>query len=102
MSFQSIGFLLLFMMNLNSATGLSELILKNRENRTYYRILSSPINARTYVLANVLVNIIVMIAQIIVALFFMRVVFNLDPGISMGEMLLILTLLRLYPSVCRW
>ncbi|KJB87408.1 ABC transporter permease [Paenibacillus sp. E194] len=93
MSFQSIGFLLLFMMN--SATGLSELILKNRENRTYYRILSSPINARTYVLANVLVNIIVMIAQIIVALFFMRVVFNLDPGISMGEMLLILTLFAL-------
>ncbi|TQR44048.1 ABC transporter permease [Paenibacillus popilliae] len=93
MSFQSIGFLLLFMMN--SATGLSELILKNRENRTYYRILSSPINARTYVLANVLVNIFVMIAQIIVALFFMRVVFNLDPGISMGEMLIILTLFAL-------
>ncbi|MDR0269047.1 ABC transporter permease [Paenibacillus sp.] len=93
MSFQSIGFLLMFMMN--SATGLSELILKNRENRTYFRILSSPINARTYVLANVLVNIIVMIAQIIVALFFMRVVFNLDPGIPMGEMLLILTLFAL-------
>jgi ABC-2 type transport system permease protein len=93
MTFQSIGFLLLFMMN--SAVGLSEMMLKSRENRTYFRVLSSPINARTYALANILANIIVMIAQIIVTLFFMRVVFNLDPGIPMGEMLLILVLFGL-------
>lgn len=93
MSYSSIGFLVMFMMN--SAVGLSELILKNRENRTYYRILSSPISARTYVLANIMVNLIVMFAQIIVALFFMRVVFQMDPGIPMGEMLFILTLFAL-------
>ncbi|MWV45860.1 ABC transporter permease [Paenibacillus sp. HJL G12] len=93
MSYQSIGFLLLFMMT--SAVGLSELILKNRENRTYFRVLSSPINARTYVTANIIMNLIVMVAQIVVALFFMRVVFNLDPGIPMGEMLILLALFAL-------
>lgn len=93
MSYQSIGFLLLFMMS--SAVGLSELMLKNRENRTYFRVLSSPIHARTYVLANIIMNLIVMIAQIIVALFFMRVVFHLDPGIPMVDMLIILILFAL-------
>lgn len=93
MSYQSIGFLLMFMMT--SAVGLSELILKNRENRTYFRVLSSPINARTYVLANIVMNLIVMILQIVVALFFMRVVFKLDPGIPMGEMLGLLALFAL-------
>ncbi|MDR9852344.1 ABC transporter permease [Paenibacillus sp. VCA1] len=90
MSYQSIGFLLMFM--LNSASGLAELMLKHRENRTYYRILSSPINARTYVLANIVVNAIVMVAQIVIALFFMRVVFRLDPGVPIGEMLGILAI----------
>lgn len=93
MSYQSIGFLLMFMMT--SAVGLSELILKNRENRTYFRVLSSPINARTYVLANIVMNLVVMILQIVVALFFMRVVFNLDPGIPMGELLGLLALFAL-------
>ncbi|MCJ8011971.1 ABC transporter permease [Paenibacillus sp. KQZ6P-2] len=93
MSYQSIGFLLMFM--LSSAVGLSELILKNRENRTYFRVLSSPINARTYVLANIVMNLIVMIVQIIVALLFMQVVFHLDPGIPMGEMLGLLALFAL-------
>ncbi|WP_160039115.1 ABC transporter permease [Paenibacillus sp. USDA918EY] len=90
MSYQSIGFLLMFM--LNSASSLAELMLKHRENRTYYRILSSPINAKTYVLANIVVNAIVMVAQIVIALFFMRVVFRLDPGVPIGEMLGILAI----------
>jgi ABC-2 type transport system permease protein len=93
MSYQSIGFLIMFMMM--SAISLSELMLKNRENRTYFRIISSPISARTYVISNILVNFIVLIAQIAVALFFMRVVFSLDPGIPIGEMLGILSLFAL-------
>ncbi|WP_339323163.1 ABC transporter permease [Paenibacillus sp. FSL W8-0194] len=90
MSYQSIGFLLLFM--LNSAASLAELMLKHRENRTYYRILSSPINAKTYVLANIAVNAVVMLAQIVIALFFMKVVFHMDPGISVFEMFALLAI----------
>jgi len=93
MSYQSIGFLIMFMMT--SAVNLSQLILKNRENRTYFRILTSPISSRTYVLSNVIVNLIVMIIQITVALFFMKVVFRIDAGIPMGEMVFILGLFAL-------
>lgn len=93
MSFQSIGFLIMFMMT--SAVNLSELILKNRENRTYFRILSSPVHARTYVLSNIIVNLLIMIAQIAVTLFVMREVFRLDPGVAMWEMFGLLILFAL-------
>lgn len=92
-SYQSIGFLILFMMT--SAVNLSELILVNRENRTYFRILSSPISARTYVISNILVNLCVMFVQIIVALFFLLYVFKLSTGIGIGQMVLILGLFSL-------
>ncbi|GIP24544.1 ABC transporter permease [Paenibacillus sp. J22TS3] len=93
MSYQSIGFLIMFMMT--SAVNLSELILVNRENRTYFRILSSPISARTYVLSNIFVNLCVMFAQILVALFFLIYVFKLNVGMGIGPMLVILGLFSL-------
>ncbi|WP_082926732.1 ABC transporter permease [Paenibacillus tuaregi] len=93
MSYQSIGFLIMFMMT--SAVNLSELILVNRENRTYFRILSSPISARTYVLSNIFVNLCVMFAQILVALFFLIYVFKLNVGMAIGPMLVILGLFSL-------
>ncbi|QHW29621.1 ABC transporter permease [Paenibacillus rhizovicinus] len=93
MSSQSIGFLLMFM--LTSSGSLSELILKNRENRTYFRILSSPISAKVYVLSNIIVNLIVMMAQIVVALFFMRAVFHLSAGVSFGSLGLLLAVYAL-------
>jgi ABC-2 type transport system permease protein len=92
-TYQSIGFLILFMMT--SAINLSELILKNRENRTYFRILSSPVDARTYVLSNIFVNLCIMLSQIVVTLFMMRTVFGLDPGIPFAEMLGIMGLFSL-------
>lgn len=93
MSYQSIGFLIMFMMT--SAVNLSQLILKNKENRTYFRVLASPVSSRTYVLSNVIVNLIVMIIQIAVALFFMTVVFGIDPGIPLDAMIFILGLFAL-------
>lgn len=94
MSYQSIGFLILFM--LTSATNLSELILKNRENRTYFRVLSSPVESRTYVISNIVVNLCVMLAQIVVALFAMREIFGVAPAeISIGAMLGIMAIFAL-------
>ncbi|MBP2001421.1 ABC-2 type transport system permease protein [Paenibacillus shirakamiensis] len=93
MSYQSIGFLILFM--LNSASGLSELILKNRENRTYFRIISAPVSAKMYVLSNIIVNMIVMFIQVCVAVFFLTVVFHLDPGLPVLDLMGILTLFGL-------
>ncbi len=100
MSVQSIGFLILFMMT--AAVNLSEIILKSREDRTYYRILSSPISARSYVLANVLVNIAVMVVQVAVALVALRYVFGVDPGLpiaQLGGMLILFALVSVSLSL---
>ncbi|MGN7457262.1 ABC transporter permease [Paenibacillus pasadenensis] len=84
MSAQAIGFLILFM--LMSAVNLSEMLLKSRENRTYLRILSSPVPAGTYVLANTLVNLSVMAVQIALALGVMRFGFGIDAGMPLAEL----------------
>jgi ABC-2 type transport system permease protein len=93
MTYQAIGFLITFMMF--SAVNLSELILKEKENRTFLRLLSSPVSARTYVLSNVIVNIIIMFMQILLTVFLMKNVFNIDSGIPYGQLIPILLLFAL-------
>ncbi|WP_054022920.1 ABC transporter permease [Bacillus sp. FJAT-28004] len=90
---QSIGYLLVLM--LVSASNLSGILIKERENRTYYRLLSSPINPRTYVLSNIVVNLTMMMLQIAVTLLIMINIFHVDPGIPFWSMFLILVLFAL-------
>ncbi|MGO4547264.1 ABC transporter permease [Paenibacillus sp. 2TAB23] len=90
---QSIGYLLILM--LVSASNLSGILIKERENRTYYRLLSSPISPRTYVLSNIIVNLTMMMLQIAVTLLIMMTIFHVDPGIPYWSMFLILVLFAL-------
>ncbi|NIK76334.1 ABC-2 type transport system permease protein [Paenibacillus castaneae] len=90
---QTIGYLLILM--LVSASSLSGILIKERENRTYYRLLSSPVNARTYVLSNVIVNLTMMMLQIAVTLWIMITIFHVDPGIPYWSMFFILVLFAL-------
>ncbi|TWD98674.1 ABC-2 type transport system permease protein [Neobacillus bataviensis] len=85
MTIQTIGFLLMIM--LNSAGGLSELILKEKENRTYFRIMSAPIDGKKYVLSNVIVNMIIMTIQVVVTLTVMTKVFGISAGVPFWEMI---------------
>ncbi|MFC5467371.1 ABC transporter permease [Cohnella suwonensis] len=93
MTYQSLGFLITFM--LFSSVNLSELILGEKENRTFLRLLSSPISARTYVLANVAVSFVILFAQIVVTLFLMKNVMNIDSGVSSAHLFPILLLFAL-------
>ncbi|RKP48092.1 ABC transporter permease [Cohnella endophytica] len=93
MTYQSIGYLITFM--LFSAANLTELILKEKENRTFLRLMSSPISARSYVLSNVAVNILILLMQIVVALFVMKTVLKVDSGIPFAQMLSLLLLFGL-------
>ncbi|MCD9022415.1 ABC transporter permease [Cohnella silvisoli] len=93
MTYQAIGFLITFMMF--SSVNLTELILKEKENRTFLRLLSSPVSARTYVLSNVIVNILILLIQIVLTLFMMKTVFKIDSGIPYGQMIPILLLFAL-------
>jgi len=93
MSSQSIGFLIMFMMM--SSINLSELILKGREDRTYFRVMSSPITPRIFVISNTIVNFIVMLVQIGCTLAFIKYVFKLDTGLPMPQLFGLLALFAL-------
>ncbi|MBT2699101.1 ABC transporter permease [Bacillus sp. ISL-40] len=80
MTNQTIGFLIMIM--LMSACNMSEIILLEKENRTYFRLLSTPINARKYIFSNVMVNMIVMTIQVLITLTIMKSIF--DIGINMS------------------
>lgn len=97
MTYQSIGFLIAFMMF--SAVNMSEIILKEKENRTFLRLLSSPMSARTYVLSNVVANLIMMLLQIVVALVVMKNVLHIDSGVTYSELIPALLLFGL-ATIC--
>jgi ABC-2 type transport system permease protein len=84
MTIQTIGFLLMAM--LISAGGLSELILKEKENRTYFRLISAPIDGKKFVFSNVIVNMVIMTIQVLVTLTVMTKVFGISAGIPFWEM----------------
>lgn len=96
MTYQTIGFLLMIM--LMSAGNFSEIIIKDKENRTYYRLLSTPINARKYVLSTIAVSLVVMFVQILCTLFFMRIIFHFDPHATFWRMAVVLLLFSLVAS----
>jgi ABC-2 type transport system permease protein len=93
MTNQSIGFLIMIM--LFSAGNFSEIIIKEKENRTYFRLLSTPINARKYVISNVIVSMLVLIIQILLMNLFMKNIFHFDTGVSLWHLTGVLTLFAL-------
>ncbi|WP_054949741.1 ABC transporter permease [Numidum massiliense] len=93
MTYQSIGFLITFMMI--SAFNQSELILEDKQGRTFLRLLSSPVSSKTYVLSNVTINSLVLLAQIVVTLLCMRYVFHIDVGVPFAQMVATLFLFAL-------
>lgn len=61
---QSMGFLLMFIMV--QAIGTSSIIVKERQNRTYNRIRTAPVDSKMYILANVVTNILIILVQVII------------------------------------
>ncbi len=78
-----------------SAVNMSEIIIKEKENRTFLRLLSSPMSARMYVISNVVGNMSLMLVQIVMTLFLMKNVFHIDSGISYGQLITALLLFAL-------
>lgn len=93
MTMTSIGFLIMFMMLGASFT--SMIILKEKRNRTYYRICSAPVSSRQYILANSLTSLTITVIQTTMILLAMKYVFRIDTGVSDGLMFMILLLFGL-------
>ncbi|MBU3111225.1 ABC transporter permease [Clostridium lacusfryxellense] len=90
---QSIGFLIMLM--LQGATTTSGLILKEKKEKTYYRIFTSPVNTKIYIGANILANMCIMVAQSILVIFASKYVLKLTTGVPDLQLLVILTLFGL-------
>ncbi|SDN48739.1 ABC transporter permease [Bacillus sp. OK048] len=93
MTNQTIGFLIMIM--LLSACSMSEIILLEKENRTYFRLLSTPINARKYLISNVIVNMIIMTIQVLITLTIMKNIFHIGINISFWEAAFVMFLFSL-------
>jgi ABC-2 type transport system permease protein len=90
---QSIGFLIMFM--LIGATNTSGFILKEKTERTYFRIFSTPVNNKIYIGANILANMIIVMLQAAVVVVASKYMFKLNTGISDIQLFLILVLFGL-------
>lgn len=88
LTISAIGFLILIMMM--SAATLSEIILAEKENRTYFRLLSTPITARKYIISNIIVNMIVMFIQVVITLMLLNYVFHIDINIPLGKAVIVM------------
>ncbi|MEH7306852.1 ABC transporter permease [Neobacillus drentensis] len=93
MANQTIGFLIMIM--LMSAGNMAEIILLEKENRTYFRLLSTPINARKYIFSNIVVNMIVMTIQVFITLTIMKNVFHIGLGMSFWSAAFVMILFSL-------
>lgn len=85
---QSIGFLIMIVMI--GAINTSNIILKERRNRTYYRICTAPVSSAAYIIANIITNIIIIAIQIIVVILAATKILRMETFIPDFELITIL------------
>lgn len=90
MTNRSIGYLVIVMMF--CAVNLSVNMIKDKENRTYFRLLSSPSSSRAYVASNVAANVLLLMLQVAIVLTVMKAGFGIQPGGSIWWIALALAL----------
>ncbi|QNK57728.1 ABC transporter permease [Paenibacillus sp. PAMC21692] len=90
MTNRSIGYLVIVMMF--SAVSLSTHMIKERENRTYYRLLAAPSSSRAYVASNVAANVLLLMLQVAIVLTVMTAGFGIRPGAPVWSIALALVL----------
>lgn len=93
MTNQTMGYLIMFM--LFSAANLSGYILKEKENRTYFRLLSTPIDGKKFILSNVGVNMMILTVQILITILFLTKVFHTNINMPFIVMIGVLMLFAL-------
>lgn len=70
------------MMLLYAAGNLGELILQEKEDGTFYRLMSTPLSSKAYLFGNALFSLAVVVTEVVICLTAMRFVFGIDPGVS--------------------
>ncbi|WP_010236664.1 ABC transporter permease [Clostridium arbusti] len=88
MTSQSIGFLIMFMMV--GASSFAEIILKEKKNRTYFRICSAPVSSKIYIFSNVISNFAIVAIQSLITLLAMTKIFKIQTYVPFWQLYIIL------------
>lgn len=86
---QSIGFLILFMMM--GTGGTAQMIIKEKINKTFYRICAAPVSGKAYVAGNVLANLAIVTVQVLLTLLLLTSVFHINTHAPSAQLFLVLT-----------
>lgn len=90
---RSIGFFIMFLMM--GTSSISDLMLQEKRDKTFYRICAAPLKSRTYVLSNFIVNAAVTLFQIILIMTFLIIFLKLPIDKSLIEMFVVLSIFGL-------
>lgn len=85
---QGMGLFIMFI--LIGSTTTAGFILKEKENRTYYRTFCAPVNSSIYIFGNLIANIIIICIQVIAVIFFQRYILHIDTNMPDLELFIIL------------
>jgi len=88
-----LGQLAMAMMFLSTFTAIN--LIKERENRTFYRVMASPCSLRNYMLQNVLVFFSVLLCQVGVMFLSVRYIFNMYLGPAVLKLFLVMAVFAL-------
>lgn len=88
MTTQSIGFIIMFMMI--GASSFTEIILKEKKNRTYFRICSAPVSSKIYIFSNVISCFVIVAIQSMITLLAMTKLFKIQTYVPFWQIYLIL------------
>lgn len=94
MSAQIIGFLC--MMLLYAAGSLGELLLKEKEEGTFYRLMSTPLGSKAYIFGHALFAFATLLFEILFCLLLMKFAFQIDPGLSYLKLFLLLAVFAVF------
>ena len=75
------GLLAMTMMMLSSVTAVN--LIKDRDNRTFFRVLASPVTLKSYMLQNILCSLTLLLTQVAIVLLIVRFVFGFHLGASL-------------------
>lgn len=78
---QALGFLIMSMIFLSNNT--AQLILDDKQNKTFFRIFASPISTKSYMLQNILSSLVILLIQITLIFTIMVKIFHAEFGMSL-------------------
>lgn len=87
------GMLAMNMLLLSSFTSIN--LIKDRENRTFYRVMASPLRLKSYMIQSILCFLLILLVQVAMTFAVVRFIFGMDLGASVINLYLVMAVFAL-------